>query len=104
MFQNVVVGFPIFDPKEVLSLDDIDWEVEKQNTLFTQCRFLPNILKEAGVIKSTSEVRKNRPDLNIKLDKLDCFMLKYGKKRLYIVVGCENEEERNLIIRKYESK
>ena len=98
MFQNVVIGYPIVDPKELIALDDRDWESEKENTLFTNCRFLPNVLKEAGIVKSTSEVRKNKPELVITLDKIDSFMLKYGKKRLYIIVGCETEQERDLFI------
>jgi hypothetical protein len=65
MFQNVVIGYPIIDPKELISIDDKDWESEKQNTLFTNSRFLPAVLKEAGVVNSTSEVRKNKPELVI---------------------------------------
>lgn len=104
MFQNVVVGYPIVDPKELIALNDQDWESEKQNILFTDSRFLPNILKEAGVVKSTSEVRKNKPELVITLDKPDCFMLKYGKKRIYIIVGLETIEQRDALIFELDSK
>lgn len=44
-------------------------------------------MKEAGVVKSTNEVRRNKPELCITLDKLDCIKIKWGKKFLYIVVG-----------------
>lgn len=104
MFQNVVVGFPIIDCKELIAIDDDDWNSEKENTLFTTSRFLPVILKEVGIVKSTSEVRKNKPELVVTLDKLDSFMLKYGKKRVYIIVGCETESERDLLIEEINKK
>ena len=56
-------------------------------TLFTGTRYLPAVMKEAGVVQSTSEVRKNRPDLNISLENPDCLWVKWGKKRLYVIVG-----------------
>lgn len=86
--MNIVVGTPLVEPWMLLADDKADWEVnEKQQTLFTEQRYLPAILKEAGIVPSISEVRRNRPDLVITLDKLDCFWIKWGKKRLYIVVG-----------------
>ena len=76
------------DPKTLLSLDDLDWKNNEQpQTLFTETRYLPAVMKEAGVVQSTSEVRKNRPDLNISLENPDCFWVKWGKKRLYVIVG-----------------
>ena len=88
MFHNVVVGNPIVDVKTLLALDERDWEEnEKKNTLFTNTRFLPAIMKEAGIVQSTGEVRRNRPELVKNLDDLDCINLKWGKKFLFIVVG-----------------
>jgi len=88
MFQNVVIGKPIVDPQLLFAKSEEDWEKnEKPNTLFTESRFLPAILKEAGVVSSTGEVRRNRPELVRTLDSLDCLMIKWGKKFLYIVVG-----------------
>ena len=88
MFQNVVIGKPIVDIESLLAVDKNDWEEnEKKNTLFTETRFLPAIMKEAGIVQSTSEVRRNKPELMINLNKLDCINLKWGKKYLYIVVG-----------------
>lgn len=88
MFQNVVIGTPIVSAESLLALDTDDWENnEKKNTLFTDIRYLPAIMKEAGVVQSTSEVRRNRPELCMTLDKLDCIDLKWGKKFLFIVVG-----------------
>jgi hypothetical protein len=88
MFQNVVVGKPLVEPASLLALDERDWEEnEKKNTLFTETRFLPAIMKEAGMVQSTGEVRRNKPELCITLDTLDCMNIKWGKKFLYIVVG-----------------
>jgi hypothetical protein len=88
MFHNVVIGKPIVDAKSLLAFDEKDWEEnEKKNTLFTETRFLPAIMKEAGLVQSTGEVRRNKPDLCITLDRLDCINLKWGKKFLFIVVG-----------------
>ena len=88
MFHNVVIGKPIVDVKSLLAVDDNDWEDnEKKNTLFTETRFLPAVMKEAGLVQSTGEVRRNKPELCIALDKLDCVNIKWGKKFLFIVVG-----------------
>ena len=88
MFLNVVIGKPLVDPKTLLALDDFDWKNNEQpQTLFTETRYLPAVMKESGVVQSTSEVRKNRPDLNISLENPDCLWVKWGKKRLYVIVG-----------------
>lgn len=88
MFLNVVIGKPLVDPKTLLALDDLDWKNNEQpQTLFTETRYLPAVMKEAGVVQYSSEVRKNRPDLNISLENPDCLWVKWGKKRLYVIVG-----------------
>lgn len=88
MVQNVVIGEPLLDIRQVIALDNDDWEQnEKPVTLFTETRFLPAVMKEAGLVASTGEVRRNRKDLVITLDKPDCLNIKWGKKRLFIVVG-----------------
>ena len=88
MFHNVVIGNPIVIASSLLALDEKDWEEnEKKITLFTETRFLPAIMKEAGIVQSTGEVRRNKPELCVNLDKLDCINLKWGKKFLFIVVG-----------------
>lgn len=88
MFHNVVIGKPLVEPSTLLANDLTDWEeTEKKNTLFTDTRYLPAVMKEAGIVNSTGEVRRNRPDLCVTLDNVDCINLKWGKKRLYIIVG-----------------
>lgn len=88
MFQNVVVGTPLVEPWELLAFNQKDWEEnEKPITLFTETRYLPAIMKEAGIVKSTSEVRRNKPALMITLDKPDFINLKWGKRHPFILVG-----------------
>ena len=88
MFQNIVIGKPIVEPWELLAFDKRDWEEnEKKDTLFTETRWLPAIMKEAGIVKSASEVRRNNHKLCITLDKLDYVQVKWGKKFLFIIVG-----------------
>ena len=81
MAQNVVIGNPIIPASQL-------WEEnEKDQTLFTKTRFLPAVMKEAGIVKSTGEVIRNRKDLVITMDHPDFMEIKWGKKRLFIVVG-----------------
>lgn len=88
MFHNVVVGKPIVDASCLFAFDERDWEEnEKKNTLFTETRFLPAIMKEAGIVQSIGEVRRNKKELCINLDNVDCINIKWGKKFLFIVVG-----------------
>lgn len=88
MFANVVVGKPLVSPEILLALNKEDWEQnEKKVTLFTETRYLPAIMKEAGIVSSTNEVRRNNQKYNVSLDKLDCMMVKWGKKFLYVIVG-----------------
>jgi hypothetical protein len=88
MFQNVIIGKPLVEPWVLCAWDEKDFQENEQKlTLFTEERFLPAILVEAGLVPSRSEVKRNKPELCINLTKPDCFWLKWGKKRLWIVVG-----------------
>ena len=75
--------------KELLSANDNDWSnVEFEKTLFTNERYLPNILVQLGIYPSISEIRRNKPELMIRLDKIDFINIKPKKKRpLWIIVG-----------------
>lgn len=80
-FQNVIIDTPLVHPSYLFAFNEQDWEEnEKENTLFTSERFLPRILVEAGIVKSTSEVKRNKPQLCITLDKIDFLEIKWGKK------------------------
>jgi len=86
--ENVVVGTPLVEPQRMLASDENDWEtVEKQKTLFTEERSLAAILKMVWIVPSTSEVRRNKPEYAIALNKPDYIEVKWGKKRLFVVVG-----------------
>lgn len=88
MVQNIVIGIPLVGLSHLLAHDFEDWiKNERFQTYFTDERSLPVVLKEAGIVPSTGEVRRNRPELVVTLDKPDCFWVKWGKKRVYIVVG-----------------
>lgn len=88
MFHNVIIGKPLVEPWELISESKEEFEqFDKRNTLFTNERFLPAILVEAGIASSRGEVRRNQPKLCVSLDKLDCIWIKWGKHRIYIVIG-----------------
>ena len=83
------MGVPLGPAKESLSANDSDWvNVEFEKTIFTNERYLPNILVQLGIYPSISEIRRNKPELMIRLDKIDFINIKPKKKHpLWIVVG-----------------
>ena len=86
--ENIVIGQPIVEPYELFAKNNEDWEnIEKEKTLFTSERFLPKLLVEIGVAPSVSEVRRNRKDIVKTLEGLDYLEIKYGKRKLFILVG-----------------
>lgn len=89
--ENIVIGHPLVEPKELLSLNDEDWDnIEKEKTIFTEERSLPKILVENGIYKSISEIRRNKPELMITFDDTTDFIdkLKVAKKKfVWIIVG-----------------
>lgn len=88
MIQNIVIGKPLIEAWTLISSSEDEWEnFDKDYTLFTEERFLPAILVKAGITKSNSEVKRNRPELFKELRELDCFWLKWGKNKIYVIVG-----------------
>lgn len=88
--ENIVIGTPIADPKDMFASSDDDWStIEKEKTYYTDERFLPRILVDLGIYPSISEIRRNKPQLVKSLDRLDFIdSLKVKKKRkLWILVG-----------------
>lgn len=88
--ENIVIGKPLVEPCLMFARDDEDWEnIEKEKTYFTEERFLPRILVETGLYPSINEIRRNKPELMITLDKLDFISeLKVKKKhKIWILVG-----------------
>lgn len=88
MIENIVIGTPLVDPAALFSHNIEDWDkVEKEKTLFTTERNLPRLMKEAGIVSSVSEVRRNQPKLCVDLNEVDFFKIKWGKRFLFILVG-----------------
>lgn len=88
--ENIVIGTPIVNPKDVLASSDDDWNIiEKEKTYYTDERFLPRILVNLDIYPSISEIRRNKPQLVKYLNNLDFIDgLKVKKKRkLWILVG-----------------
>lgn len=86
--ENVVIGKPVVSPEDMFAYDHDDWEsLEKGKTYFTEERFLPKIMVELKIAPSISEIRRNRKDLMLNLQALDYLEIKYGKRRLFILVG-----------------
>lgn len=70
--ENIVIGKPIVDLVSMFAKDENDWSsVEKDKTYFTDERFLPRILVNIGIYPSVNEIRRNKPELMVTLDKLD---------------------------------
>jgi hypothetical protein len=108
--ENVVIGKPICSEEEIFGINVFDWEsVEKEKTIWVSERFLPKIMAgdieadyfenselkhgiiNLGLAPSSSEIRRNRKDLVISLDNPDYIEIKYGKKRLFVLVGKQEE-------------
>ena len=88
MFHNIVIGKPLVDAWTLISSTEEEFQKsDKNDTLFTNERFLPALLVEAGVVKSRGEVKRNKPELCISLDTPDCLWVKWGKQRIWVVIG-----------------
>ena len=86
--ENIVIGNPLVTPMEIFARDSEDWEKnEKEKTMWTEERNLAVILKELGIVKSASEVRRNKPQLCVRLETLDYMEVKWGKRKLFVLVG-----------------
>jgi hypothetical protein len=95
--ENVVIGningaeTNLFSlESHLFAIDNEDWYAnESDKTYYTDERFLPKILVDLGIYPSISEIRRNRPDLIMTLDKQDFISkLKVAKKRfLWIAIG-----------------
>lgn len=95
--ENIVIGNPIVEPFTMFATDEKDWNnIEKEKTYYTNERFLPRILVNIGIYPSVSEIRRNKPELMMTLNKLDFIDgggkysqgIRVSKKRkLWILVG-----------------
>lgn len=85
--KNVIIGKPVCEPWQMFCNTEDEWETEKNDVIFTEERNLAKILVQCGVVKSINEVRRNKPELLRQLTTLDFLEVKWGKSRLYILVG-----------------
>ena len=85
--KDIVIGKPICEPWYMFCNEQDEWDDIKDNVLFTDERYVPKLMVDCGLVKSISEVRRNKPELVINLDKPDFIEVKWGKSRLYIQIG-----------------
>ena len=86
--ENIVIGKPIVEEWMIFGLDKEDWEtVEKDKTMWTEERNLAAIMRDLGIVKSVSEVRRNKPELAKPLTELAYNEVKWGKHKLFVLVG-----------------
>lgn len=86
--ENVVINSPLVLPEEIFASSHEDWiNMEKDKTCYTEETFLPRIMVELGIVKSVNEVRRNKPGLVKELNEYDYFEIKWGKRKLFILVG-----------------
>jgi len=78
--HNIIIGTPL------VSLSQLGI-TQSEFTITDEEKFLPKLLVKYGFFKSTSQLRKNRPDLWRTLDKPDFEEIKISHKRVWIVVG-----------------
>lgn len=93
-YENIVIGKPLCSVIGLISNETVnDYNEEIEKTYFTEERSIPNILKDIGVVKSASEVRRNKPELCKRsvTHYPDCFWIKWGKRRFYVIVGPEED-------------
>ena len=83
--ENIVIDKPIVEPSKMFATNEDDWnKVEKEKTYYTDERFLPRILVDIGIYPSVNEIRRNKPELVVSLDKLDLIdNLKVSKREDY---------------------
>ena len=64
MFHNIIIGKPLVEPWTLISSSQEEFkQFDERDTLFTEERFLPAVLVEAGIVKSRGEVKRNKPEL-----------------------------------------
>ena len=88
----IIIGKLLVPEKELFADSDKDWELQKPFAYYTNDRYLPKILKDIGLISSYGELKRNKPQYNITLNKPDYLELKWGKHPLWIGVGVDEKD------------
>lgn len=87
MVKDIIIGKPIVAPWYIFCKEEYEWSEVKDDIYYTEERYLPKIMVDLGIVKSVSEVRRNQPKLMKELNKLDYLEIKWGKNRLFILIG-----------------
>ena len=91
----IVVGYPIINPYQLYDVPSGYY------FYYTKDRFIPKILKDLEIVKSTGEVKKTRPDLFINFPEdylgffsitLGDYMKTWSTPYITFLVGPENKE------------
>lgn len=91
--ENVIIGRLSVSPHHLFATSEDDWDNnENDKTLFTNETFIPKIMVLAGVVKSASEVRRNRQDLSRNIEENSFEIIKWGKKFLFIACGEQGDD------------
>lgn len=86
--ENIVINSPLVPPEDIFATFHKDWiNIEQDKTYYTEETFLPRIMVELGIVKSVSEVKRNKPELVKELNNYDYLEIKWGKRKLFILVG-----------------
>ena len=89
--ENIIIGTPLVSLDMLLSSEQYPQYNYMEVTVRDDERYLPRLLANHGFTSSAKEIKRNRKDLDIRLDKPDCLDITLGQgkkmKRIYIVVG-----------------
>ena len=89
--ENIVIGNPLVSLDILLGSEQYPQYNYMEVTVMDTERYLPKLLANHGFTSSAKEIKRNRKDLDIRLDKPDCLDITLGQgkkmKRIYIVVG-----------------
>ena len=79
--ENIVINTPLIPPEEIFASSHENWiNNEQDKTFYTNEVFLPKIMVELGIVKSISEVRRNKPELVRELNDYDYLEVNEARK------------------------
>jgi len=87
---TVIVGFPLLLPESYGHDDNEDGKV-----VSTLERSIPRILVSLSFAKSVSEVKRNRQELDKKVEPNTTHFVKFGRNLVYIIGGFDSETQRD---------
>lgn len=85
--ENIVIGQPLVSLEMLLGSEQYPQYDFMAVTVRDGERYLPKLLVNHGFTSSIKEIKRNRKDLDTRLDKPDFLEIKLGKKRICIIVG-----------------